>query len=285
MDQDPVSRFLTEAFEEDIGPGDHTTLACIPPEATGMAVLLAKQEGILAGTRVAAEALGLFDPGLLVEHFMDDGSRIKPGDRPMQVSGKQRSILQTERTVLNIIQRMSGIATQTARYVDRIAGTGARILDTRKTTPNFRRFEKEAVRTGGGYNHRQGLYDLILIKDNHIDYAGGVVNAIRMASDYVERTGLPLRIEVEARNLDEVAQILATGQVFRIMLDNFPPDRLKEAVRMIGGRTETEASGSITLDNIREYAVSGVDYISIGALTHQVLSLDFSLKAIKDQPS
>ena len=281
MNQDHLRRFLAEALREDIGTGDHTTLSCIQAEARGRAVLLAKQEGTLAGTEVAEVAFQLFDPELQVTRLMNDGSRIRPGDRPLTVSGRQRSILQTERLVLNLIQRMSGIATQTARYVDRVRGTGVRILDTRKTTPNFRFLEKEAVSIGGGFNHRHGLYDLILIKDNHIDYAGGIREAITLAADYIRNKGLTLQIEVEARNLDEVCQILDTGQVFRIMLDNFTPELLSQAVRLIAGRTETEASGGMTLENIREYALTGVDYISVGALTHQIHSLDFSLKALR----
>ncbi|MFH0760423.1 MAG: carboxylating nicotinate-nucleotide diphosphorylase [Bacteroidota bacterium] len=279
MSKDQLKRFIEEALREDIGSGDHTTLACLPADARGKAVLLAKQEGILSGTRVAGEVFRTFDPGLSVEVFMKDGSPVKPGDQPFLVSGRQQSILQTERLVLNIIQRMSGIATQTALYVERVKGTGARILDTRKTTPNMRFLEKEAVRTGGGFNHRSGLYDMILIKDNHVDYAGDMVQVIKRAAEYVRKKGLPLKIEVEARDLEDVRKILDTGEAFRILLDNFAPGRMLEAVELIGGRVETEASGGITLENVRDYALTGVDYISVGALTHHILSLDFSLKA------
>lgn len=279
MSRDQLNRFIEEAFQEDIGSGDHTTLACIPADARGKAVLLAKQEGILSGVRIAAEVFRTFDPGLSVEVFMRDGGAVKPGDRPLIVSGSQRSILQTERIVLNIIQRMSGIATQTARYVEQVKGTHTRILDTRKTTPNMRFLEREAVRAGGGTNHRTGLYDMILIKDNHADYVGGIARAVQRAQEYVRNTGLPLKIEAEARNLEDVRKILETGGVFRILLDNFTPARVLEAVEYIGGRVETEASGGITLENVREYALAGVDYISVGALTHHILSLDFSLKA------
>ncbi len=279
MSEEQLKRFIEEALHEDIGSGDHTTFACIPSDARGKAVLLAKQEGILSGTRVAAEVFRTFDPSLSVEQFIHDGNRVKPGDRPLTVSGKQQSILQTERIVLNIIQRMSGIATQTAQFVERVKGTNTRILDTRKTTPNMRFLEKEAVRTGGGFNHRTGLYDMILIKDNHIDYAGGIVQAVTKAAEYVRSTGLALKIEVEARSLEDVVKVLDTGGVFRILLDNFTPDRVLEAVKMIGGKVETEASGGITLENVRDYALTGVDYISVGALTHHILSLDFSLKA------
>jgi len=279
MSKDQLKRFIEEALQEDIGSGDHTTLACIPADARGKAVLLAKQEGILSGTRVAAEVFKAFDPGLSIELYMSDGSPVKSGDRPLIVSGRQQSILQTERIVLNIIQRMSGIATLTAQFVERVKGTGARILDTRKTTPNMRFLEKEAVRTGGGFSHRAGLYDMILIKDNHVDYAGGIVQAVTRATDYVRTTGLPLKIEVEARTLEDVRKILDTGGVFRILLDNFTPGRILEAVELIGGRVETEASGGITLENVRDYALTGVDYISVGALTHHIRCLDFSLKA------
>jgi nicotinate-nucleotide pyrophosphorylase (carboxylating) len=280
MTYDPLNRFIENALAEDIGPGDHTTLSCIPEDATGNAVLLAKQEGILAGTQVARRVFELFDPRLAISSSIPDGTRVFPGDKPFTVSGSQRSILQTERLVLNIIQRMSGIATQTALYVDKVRGTSAKILDTRKTTPNMRFLEKEAVRLGGGFNHRIGLYDMILIKDNHIDYAGGIVPAIQRAAGYLKKNQLDLKIEVEARSLDDVSTILATGNVFRILLDNFTPDRIKQAVEMIAGRVETEASGGINLLNIREYALAGADYISVGALTHQISSLDFSLKAI-----
>lgn len=279
MDLELLTKFIAGALQEDIGPGDHTTLACIPSDAGGKAVLLVKQEGILAGIKVAEAVFRQFDPGLEMTVRSADGTRIKPGDRPFFVTGKQVSILQTERLVLNILQRMSGIATNTARYADQLKGTKARVLDTRKTTPNMRFLEKEAVRIGGGYNHRMGLYDMILIKDNHIDYAGGITRAIGLTKDYLRLNNLDLAIEVEARMLDDVREILAAGTVQRIMLDNFNPAMIAEAVNIIGGQAETEASGNITLENIREYALAGVDFISVGALTHQISSLDMSLKA------
>ncbi len=279
MSNNTLTRFIENALAEDIGSGDHTTLSCIPEEATGKAVLIAKQEGILAGTRVAIRVFEIFDPGLIVRLQIPDGTRVVPGDKPFIVSGSQRSILQTERLVLNIIQRMSGIATQTALFVEKVSGTEAKILDTRKTTPNMRFLEKEAVRIGGGYNHRIGLYDMILIKDNHVDYAGGIIPAIERAADYLEKNHLDLKIEVEARSIEDVVRILDTGKAFRILLDNFTPERIRQAVERIGGKVETEASGGINLMNIREYALAGVDYISVGALTHQISSLDFSLKA------
>ena len=274
-----VDDFIQAALIEDIREGDHTTLACIPEEASGSAVLLIKQAGILAGIRMAERVFHLFDPTLAVKVMIPDGSHIQVGDQALRVTGSQRSILQTERLVLNILQRMSGIATRTAEYVDQIKGTEARILDTRKTTPNFRLFEKEAVRIGGGLNHRHGLYDMILIKDNHIDFAGGIPQAIERTTNYLKSKQLNLMIEIEARNLEEVGQILTTGQVHRILLDNFTPEQTRQAVEIIDGRVETESSGGITLKNIRDYALTGVNYISIGALTHQVKSLDMSLKA------
>jgi nicotinate-nucleotide pyrophosphorylase (carboxylating) len=280
MGYNQLNQFIENALREDIGSGDHTTLSCIPENATGKAVLLAKQEGILAGTEIAREVFFHFDPAMKIDMLMPDGTRVSPGDKPMMVAGSQRSILQTERLVLNIIQRMSGIATTTSKYVEAVKGTGTRILDTRKTTPNFRFLEKEAVRIGGGVNHRHGLYDMILIKDNHIDYAGGVAEAIERAYAYVKANNLDIKIEVEARTLEDVRIILETGKAFRILLDNFTPERIAEAVQLIGHQVETEASGGINLQNIREYALAGVDYISVGALTHQINSLDFSLKAI-----
>ncbi len=281
MDPNQLDQFITEALLEDIGPGDHTTLACIQQGRGGTAVLLIKQEGVMAGLMVAEAVFKKFDPHLTVAVSIPDGSRIKPGDKPMKVSGNQSSILQTERLVLNILQRMSGIATRTAEFVSQVKGTKAKVLDTRKTTPNFRFLEKEAVRIGGGGNHRFGLYDMILIKDNHVDFAGGVSKAIGRTLAYLKEKNLDLEIEVEARSLDEVKQILEAGKVQRILLDNFTPAQISDAVQYISGKMETEASGGITLDNIREYALAGVDYISVGALTHQVMSLDMSLKAEK----
>jgi nicotinate-nucleotide pyrophosphorylase (carboxylating) len=277
---DPLNQFIKDALNEDIGPGDHTTLACIPAAASGRAVLLIKQEGILAGVDVACRLFSAFDPELAIERILGDGARIRPGDKAFIVSGSQRSILQTERLVLNIMQRMSGIATQTAGFVEAVAGTGAKILDTRKTTPNMRFLEKEAVRLGGGYNHRIGLYDMVLIKDNHIDYAGGITKALQATALYLSGHHLDLKVEIEARTLEDIREILNHGGANRILIDNFTPERMKEAVLLIGGRMETEASGGIGLNNVREYALTGVDYISVGALTHQIRSLDMSLKAI-----
>jgi nicotinate-nucleotide pyrophosphorylase (carboxylating) len=264
---------------EDIGEGDHTTFSTIPPEATGKAVLLAKSKGIVAGIEPASKVIYRFDPELRLTLLMPDGSAVNSGDRVFEVSGSVRSILQTERLVLNIIQRMSGIASQTREYVQLLEGFSTRILDTRKTTPGLRYLEKEAVRLGGGVNHRFGLYDMILIKDNHIDFAGGITQAIRKTREYLTEHNLSLKIEVEARSLKDVEEILAEGGIDRILLDNFTPEKTLEAVSFIGGRVQTESSGNITRENIRRYAECGVDYISVGALTHQIKSLDFSLKA------
>jgi nicotinate-nucleotide pyrophosphorylase (carboxylating) len=275
-----IEKFIADALLEDIGSGDHTTLACIPSDAAGKAVLLVKQKGILAGVRIACQVFAAFDPSLEVTQVIPDGTRVVPGDRPFIVQGRQQSILQTERLVLNIMQRMSGIATRTAQFVGQVSGTHAKILDTRKTSPNMRFLEKEAVRIGGGMNHRMGLYDMILIKDNHIDYAGGIDQAMKKTTDYLDSNNFNLKVEIEARNLQDVREILRHERVNRILLDNFTPERLAEAVSLIGGRKETEASGGITLENIRDYALTGVDYISVGALTHQIFSLDLSLKAI-----
>jgi nicotinate-nucleotide pyrophosphorylase (carboxylating) len=280
MSTDIPDKFITDALQEDIGSGDHTTFACIPPDAVGKAVLLVKQEGVIAGIEAALKVFRAFDPSLCVEVFISDGTRIKPGDRAFIVTGKQQSILQTERLVLNIMQRMSGIATRTAMYADLIKGTNARILDTRKTTPNMRILEKEAVRIGGGYNHRMGLYDMILIKDNHIDYAGGITQALNRTVVYLKKNNLNLKIEIEARSLDDVREILDHGGANRILLDNFTPEKIREAVNLIDRQVETEASGGIDMKNIRDYALTGVDFISVGALTHQIFSLDLSLKAL-----
>lgn len=280
MSTDPLDKFIADALSEDIGAGDHTTLACIPSDALGKAVLLVKQDGVIAGVDIACRVFKTFDPEMSVEVMIPDGTRIRSGDRAFIVTGKQQSILQTERLVLNIMQRMSGIASRTAMYVDEIAGTGARILDTRKTTPNMRFLEKEAVRIGGGYNHRMGLYDMVLIKDNHIDYAGGISRALDRTLSYLRSNELDLKIEIEARTLNDVKEILDHGGANRILIDNFNPEKLKEAVSLINKRVETEASGGINLENIRNYALTGVDFISVGALTHQIFSLDLSLKAI-----
>ncbi len=266
-------------FKEDIREGDHTTLSTIPKEASGRAVLHVKQEGIIAGIAVAERVFKRFDPQSRVNTFMEDGDSIRVGDRVFEVEGSVHTILQCERLVLNIMQRMSGIATSTREYVQLLEGTGTRILDTRKTTPGFRLLEKEAVRLGGGVNHRFGLYDMIMIKDNHIDFAGGIEEAIQGTLLYLEQNKMDLRIVVETRSLADVEEVLRLGKVHRIMLDNFSTAKTREAVALIDGRLETESSGGITRDTIRDYAECGVDYISVGALTHQVKSLDLSLKA------
>jgi nicotinate-nucleotide pyrophosphorylase (carboxylating) len=271
--------FISGCLTEDIGDGDHSTLACIPADATGKARLLIKEKGILSGCSVAGEVFSIIDSGMIFEQFITDGSRISPGEIAFHVTGKIHSILKSERLVLNIMQRMSGIATSTGMYVEKLAGLKTKVLDTRKTTPGMRFLEKEAVRTGGGFNHRMGLFDMIMLKDNHIDYAGGIENAIRMTNDYLTRTKKNLFIEIEARNTGDVRKILKIGGVDRIMLDNFSLADTREAVQLINGRFETESSGGITLDTIRDYAECGVDFISSGALTHHIRSLDMSLKA------
>ena len=272
-------RLIDLAFAEDIGDGDHTTLCCIPEEATGQSHLLIKEEGILAGVRVAKEVFNRFDPTMTVQVLLDDGTHVCPGDVAMVVTGKVRSLLQTERLMLNIMQRMSGIATMTHKYVERLEGTHTRVLDTRKTTPGMRMMEKEAVRIGGGVNHRIGLFDMILLKDNHIDFAGGIGAALDRCHSYLKEKGLDLKIEIEVRSFDEIRQVMAHGGVDRIMFDNFSVDDTRKAVAMIGGKYETESSGGITFDTIRDYAECGVDFISVGALTHSVKGLDMSFKA------
>lgn len=272
--------FIQFALNEDIADGDHTSLACIPAGSTGKAELIVKQEGIIAGVEITGKILQRIDDKLEYNVFIKDGEKILPGDIVFSISGKVHSILKAERLILNILQRMSGIATSTNNYVSRISGYKTKILDTRKTTPGFRYFEKEAVRIGGGVNHRMGLYDMIMIKDNHIDFAGGISKAINKVKEYLEKNKLNLKIEVEARDLNEVKEILLAGNVDRIMLDNFTPEETIEAIKLINGRVETESSGGITLDTIRDYAACGVDYISVGALTHHIKSLDLSLKAV-----
>lgn len=268
------------SFAEDIGDGDHTTLCCIPEDAEGKSHLLIKEEGILAGVEVAQKVFNHFDPTLQMEVLLHDGAHVKPGDVAFIVTGKVRSLLQTERLMLNIMQRMSGIATMTNRYVERIAGTGAHVLDTRKTTPGMRILEKQAVKIGGGMNHRIGLFDMILLKDNHVDFAGGIVPAIERCHAYLKEKGLDLKIEIEVRNFNELQQVLEHGGVDRVMLDNFTPENTRKAVEMIQHRFEVESSGGITFDTIRDYAEQGVDFISVGALTHSVNGLDMSFKAI-----
>ena len=272
-------RLIDLAFAEDIGDGDHTTLCCIPETAMGKSHLLIKEEGILAGVEVAKKVFNRFDPTMQVEVLIGDGAHVKVGDVAMVVTGKTRSLLQTERLMLNIMQRMSGIATMTNRYVERLKGTNTRILDTRKTTPGLRMLEKQAVKIGGGVNHRIGLFDMILLKDNHVDFAGGITNAIDRCHAYLQEKGLDLKIEIEVRNFDELNQVLTHGGVNRIMLDNFSVSNTKKAVDIIAGRYETESSGGITYDTIRDYAEQGVDFISVGALTHSVKGLDMSFKA------
>jgi nicotinate-nucleotide pyrophosphorylase (carboxylating) len=273
--------FILSSLTEDIGDGDHSSIASIPAYSTGKARLIIKENGVLAGIRIARELLDIVDPGLIAEFMLEDGAIIKPGDIAFTVRGSEHSILKSERLLLNIMQRMSGIATSTREYVSRLEGLKTKILDTRKTTPGFRALEKEAVSIGGGVNHRMGLYDMIMLKDNHIDYAGGINEAITRTNDYLKRNNLDLRIEIEARNLEDVKNILAIGGVDRIMLDNFNITDTKKAVEMIAGTYETESSGGITLDTIRSYAECGVDFISVGALTHHIHSLDMSLKAVK----
>lgn len=267
-------------FAEDIGDGDHTTLSCIPSSAIGKSQLIIKEDGVLAGVNVALEIFKQFDPELKVTVFIQDGTEVKVGDVAFVVEGKIQSLLQTERLMLNVMQRMSGVATQTRKYVKALEGTKTRVLDTRKTTPGLRLLEKEAVKIGGGVNHRIGLYDMILLKDNHVDFAGGIPQAIRRAKEYLTNNGKSLDIEIEVRNFEELDQVITEGGVRRIMLDNFTPENTRKAVHIIGGRFETESSGGITFDTLRDYAECGVDYISVGALTHSVKSLDISFKAL-----
>lgn len=272
-------KLLELAFAEDIGDGDHTTLCCIPDDAMGKNHLLVKEEGILAGVEMARKVFNKFDPTMKMDVMIHDGAHVKPGDIAFVVTGKVRSLLQTERIMLNIMQRMSGIATMTHKYVERVAGTGCHILDTRKTTPGMRILEKQAVKIGGGMNHRIGLFDMILLKDNHIDFAGGIANAINRCHEYLKEKNLDLKIEIEVRDFDELRQVLDQGGVDRIMLDNFTPADTKKAVGIINHRYEVESSGGITYDTIRDYAEQGVDFISVGALTHSVKGLDLSFKA------
>ena len=274
-----IDALLTLAFAEDVGDGDHTTLSTIPADETGTQQLIIKEEGILAGVEIARKVFEKFDPKLKMEVYIHDGARVKPGDIAFKVTGRVRSLLQTERVMLNIMQRMSGIATVTAKYQERLEGLKTKVLDTRKTTPGMRMLEKEAVRIGGGCNHRIGLFDMILIKDNHVDFAGGIRQAIRAAKSYCRESGRDLKIEIEVRDTDEIRQALEEG-VDRIMLDNFTPERTREAVALINGATEIESSGGITIDTLRDYGECGVDFISVGALTHSVKGLDMSFKAM-----
>jgi nicotinate-nucleotide pyrophosphorylase (carboxylating) len=280
MENRILREFILRSLAEDLGDGDHSSLACIPSETKGKAKLLIKEKGILAGIRVAVELFSIIDNELKPEMILEDGTNVVPGDIAFYISGRQQSILKSERLVLNIMQRMSGIATNTHEYATRLKGLKTKILDTRKTTPGFRFLEKEAVRIGGGLNHRMGLYDMILLKDNHIDYAGGISNAIHKTRAYLKRNNLNLKVEIEARSLEDVRIILTVGGVDRIMLDNFSVEDTIIAVKEISGRFETESSGGIDLSTIRTYAECGVDFISVGALTHHIKSLDMSLKAI-----
>lgn len=273
-----IDDLLTLAFAEDVGDGDHTTLSTIPAEEKGRQQLIVKEEGILAGVDIARKVFEKFDPSLKMTVMIEDGAHVKPGDIAFVVEGSVRSLLQTERVMLNIMQRMSGIATTTARYQKELEGLKTKVLDTRKTTPGMRLLEKEAVKIGGGENHRIGLFDMILIKDNHVDFAGGIDKAVAAAKDYCKAKGKDLKIEVEVRNTDEIKQALA-ADIDRIMLDNFTPERTREAVALINGQCEIESSGGITLDTLRQYGECGVDFISVGALTHSVKGLDMSFKA------
>ena len=275
-----IDELIDLAIAEDIGEGDHTTLCCIPADEMGKQHLLVKEEGILAGVEIAKKVFHKFDPELKMTVFINDGAHVKPGDVAFVVEGRVRSLLQTERLMLNIMQRMSGIATMTAKYMDRLKGLKTKVLDTRKTTPGMRMLEKEAVKIGGGMNHRIGLFDMILLKDNHVDFAGGIANAINKANEYIKANHKDgMKIEIEVRNFEELNEALATGHVDRIMLDNFTPEDTKKAVDIVAGRCELESSGGITFDTLRDYGECGVDYISVGALTHSVKGLDMSFKA------
>ncbi|MCH5224533.1 MAG: carboxylating nicotinate-nucleotide diphosphorylase [Muribaculaceae bacterium] len=274
-----IDDLLDLAFAEDIGDGDHTTLSTIPADAKGRSKLLIKAPGVVSGIDAAIKVLHKIDPEVKVEVLIPEGSEVKPGDIVFTAEGSVRSLLMAERTLLNIMQRMSGVATMTRSYQDKLNGLHTKVLDTRKTTPGMRMLEKEAVKTGGGENHRIGLYDMILIKDNHIDFAGGIEKAVERAKDYCNKTGRDLKIEVEARSLDDVRKLSEMPAVDRIMFDNFSPEQTREAVKIVAGRKETESSGGITIQNLREYGETGVDYISVGALTHSVKGLDMSFKA------
>lgn len=275
-----IEKIILNALQEDVGDGDHSSLLSIPPNIIGSSQLIVKENGIIAGVEVAEKVFSIVDENLKMEIRIHDGEKIKKGDIVFIVSGKVQSILTAERLVLNIMQRMSGIATKTAYYNSLIAGTGARLLDTRKTTPNFRILEKMAVKIGGGCNHRMGLYDMIMLKDNHIDFAGGLKNALEKTNYYLKEKGLNLKIEIETRSIEEVKEALRLGGFFRIMFDNFTPEKVKEAVALVNKRYETEASGNITEETILAYAKTGVDFISVGTLTNKAKSLDLSLKAI-----
>lgn len=274
-----IDDLLNLAFAEDIGDGDHTTLSTIPENAMGRSKLLIKEKGILSGVSIAKKVLSKIDPDIKITVYIEDGSEVNPGDIAFTAEGRIRSLLIAERTMLNIMQRMSGVATMTKKYQERLKGLHTKVLDTRKTTPGMRLLEKEAVKAGGGENHRIGLFDMILIKDNHIDFAGGLEKAVKRAKEYCENNHRNLKIEVEARTLEDVKKLSEMPEVDRIMFDNFTPELTKEAVKIVDGRKETESSGGITIENLREYGETGVDYISVGALTHSVKGLDMSFKA------
>lgn len=276
-----IEEIVKQTLQEDIGSGDHSSLACIDKSIIGKMKLLVKEDGVLCGVEVAKEVIRQVDPEIRMTQYLHDGDLIHKGDIVFDLEGPAQSMLTAERTLLNFMQRMSGIATTSKKYSDAVKGTKTKILDTRKTTPGLRIFEKYAVQIGGSENHRFGLYDMIMLKDNHIDFAGGIEKAIDTTHEYLSKNNLDLKIEVETRNLDEVKRVIEHGGVDRIMLDNFTPEMILEALRLINGRFETEASGGITFENIRGYAESGVDFISIGALTHQIKSLDLSLKFVK----
>jgi len=278
--EEQINALIKQAIAEDIGDGDHSSLACIPEDAKDKVQLLVKEAGVLAGTEIAEKVIAAIDSELALTVHIPDGTTIKKGDIALAISGRTRSILQAERLILNFMQRMSGIATQTAVYADKISDLKTKVLDTRKTTPGLRAIEKMAVAIGGGQNHRMGLYDMIMLKDNHIDFAGGIKPAIEQTQAYLRNLGKSLRIEIEVRNLDELNEVLETGGIHRIMLDNFSTEDTRRAVERINGRYEIESSGGITLETLRDYAECGVDFISVGALTHQIRSLDLSLKAV-----
>jgi nicotinate-nucleotide pyrophosphorylase (carboxylating) len=279
MNKEMLAQIIELAIREDIGDGDHSSLSCIPEDASGRVQLLVKESGIIAGVEVAELIFKKIDPFVKINRLIVDGSPIKPGEVAFTVDGKVHSLLKSERLVLNVMQRMSGIATRTNEYVRKLEGLKTRVLDTRKTTPGIRMLEKEAVRIGGGTNHRMGLYDMIMLKDNHVDFAGGIEKAIRATQAYLKANHKDLKIEIEVRNIDELEQVLSVGGIHRIMLDNFDIATTLKAVKIIDGRFETESSGGITLETIRNYAECGVDFVSVGALTHHIKSLDLSLKA------
>ena len=280
MEEQLIEELIDLAIKEDIGDGDHSSQSCIPKAATGKVQLLVKEQGIIAGIGIAEKIFKKVDAEVKMDIFIKDGTKVKTGDIAFTVEGKVRTLLKTERLVLNIMQRMSGIATRTNEYVQKLEGLRTKVLDTRKTTPGLRVLEKMAVKTGGGENHRMGLYDMVMLKDNHIDFAGGIEKAVASVKKYLKENNKNLKIEVEVRNMDELNEVLRVGGIHRIMLDNFTPEQTREAVRVIDGRYETESSGGITMDTLRDYAECGVDYISVGALTHHIKSLDMSLKAM-----